>query len=314
MSDVGAKGPGCCVGRTAAPLPAVEPLSVRAPRSVASSPTVTLPGGAVCIGTDTPELPDDGEGPARRVRVKRYRIDAYAVTVRRFGEFVRATGYRTDAERHGWSLVFRDFVPADLTTRHVVATPWWLQVHGADWAHPGGPGTNVVGRAAHPVTHVSWNDASAFATWSGGRLPTEAEWEHAARGGVDGARFPWGDDEPDEEDLPCNVWRGRFPDGHAAGTCPGTVSVDAHAPNAAGVYGACGNVWEWCADLFRLPGNGAAARRVAKASRRDARHVLKGGSYLCHRSYCYRYRVAARTGVQADSSTGHVGFRVVFDA
>ena len=309
-----ASGPSCCVERGGTPLaPPAAPPPRTGEGTTSDAPTVALPGGSVRLGTDAPEIPADGEGPARRVRLKPYRIDAHAVTVHRFAAFVAATGHRTDAERHGWSLVFRDFVPEGMTTRHVVATPWWHQVHGADWAHPAGPGSDAAGREDHPVTHVSWNDASAFARWCGGRLPTEAEWEHAARGGADGARFPWGDAEPDEESLPCNIWRGTFPHGHASGEgCPGTVPVDAHAPNAAGVYQASGNVWEWCADLFRVPGNGAAGRRATREGRKEGRHVLKGGSYLCHRSYCYRYRVAARTGVRHDTSTGHMGFRVAF--
>ena len=209
--------------------------------------------------------------------------------------------------------MFRDFVPEGVTTRHVVATPWWHQVYGADWAHPAGPGSDVTGREDRPVTHVSWNDAGAFARWCGGRLPTEAEWEHAARGGIDGTRFPWGDEEPDEKNPPCNIWRGTFPDGHASARgCPGTVPVDSYAPNGVGVYQASGNAWEWCGELFRVPGGGAAAKRVTKESRKEGRHVLEGGSYLCHRSYCYRYRVAARTGVRHDTSTGHTGFRVAF--
>jgi len=314
-TEPSATGPGCCIPGRAERLPVSPASTVRAAAGMAMrARPVALPGGRVQLGTDEPALPGDGEGPARRIRLKPFRMDAHAVTVQRFAAFVAATGHRTDAERYGWSLVFTDFVPDGLAARTVAATPWWHQIHGADWAHPEGPDSGIDGREQHPVTHVSWNDANAFARWCGGRLPSEAEWEHAAAGGIDGARFPWGAAEPDENDLPCNIWRGTFPERHASGRgCPGTVPVQSYAPNNVGLYQASGNVWEWCADLYRLPSNGATARRVLRDSRKEGIHVLKGGSYLCHRSYCYRYRIAARTGVRADSSTGHVGLRVAFD-
>jgi len=309
---------GCCVERSGAPLPP-SPFAPGAGTTHDQARdgavrAVAFAAERALVGTDTPMLPEDGEGPARHVRVRPFRLEPFTVTTRRFAAFVAATGYRTDAERHGWSLVFRAFVPEGLTTRHVLATPWWHQVHGADWAHPAGPGSDTEGRTDHPVAHVSWNDAWAFARWCGGRLPTEVEWEHAARGGRGDARFPWGDEEPVEGAMPCNIWQGTFPEGHAApGGCPGTLPVDAFAPNNHGIYQACGNVWEWCADLYRLPGRSVAARRTTRESRQEGRHLLKGGSYLCHRSYCHRYRIAARTGVRADTSTGHTGFRVAFD-
>jgi sulfatase modifying factor 1 len=281
--------------------------------SITESTFVTISGGRVFVGTDTPELPNDGEGPVRQVRLKPYDIDSRTVTTAWFGEFIAATAYRTDAQKYGWSLVF-DTLAGEVHKAEpsVVGTSWWRKVPGADWAHPYGPESTLEGLEDHPVTHVSWNDATAFAHWAKCRLPTEAEWEHAARGGIESARFAWGDDEPDDDTVYCNIWQGQFPahntlrDGYF-----GTAPVDSFKPNGFGLYNTCGNVWEWCSDLLAMPGNSRNAKAFNRESRKLQRHVLKGGSYLCHRSYCYRYRIAARTGVQADSSTGHVGFRVV---
>src|SRR5262245_35376266 len=180
--------------------------------------------------------------------------------------------------------------------------------------HPRGC-RNLAGRRDHPVVHVSWNDAVAFAAWAGGRLPTEAEWEYAAAGGRPGARFPWGDAKPDDVAFqPCNIWQGQFPsynsgrDGYL-----GTAPVDAFAANGYGLFNMSGNTWEWCADRFRVRSLSRAAQARNRQAREGEERLLKGGSYLCHRSYCYRDRIAARTGAGADSSTAHVGFRLVFD-
>jgi formylglycine-generating enzyme required for sulfatase activity len=262
------------------------------------------------MGTDDSPLPQDGESPSRPVEVKPFAIDPCAVTNRWFGEFAAETGYVTEAERFGWSLVFGNLAadPSDVSG----ATPsWWRRVEGACWKNPEGPQSDVVERADHPVVHVSWNDATSFAHWAGGRLPTEAEWEFAAQGGLAGARFPWGDAEPDDSFSPCNIWRGNFPDEPRDGTR--TTPANAFEPNGFGLFNMVGNTWEWCADAFRIRSlaRGAKHRNAAAAAAGD--RLLKGGSYLCHRSYCYRYRIAARTGVSANSSAGHVGFRVVFD-
>ncbi len=267
------------------------------------------------MGTNRPELPADGEGPPRRVRVKPFRMDPFAVTNSWFAEFVSETGYQTDAEAYGWSIVYRGFAPRDPHAQYVLGTEWWQRVDGASWRHPEGPGTGVESRANHPAIHISWNDATAFAGWAGGRLPSEPEWEHAAKGGAVHARYPWGEREPDDtEFLPCNIWQGHFPDRDtAADGYSGTAPVDAYAPNGYGLYNMSGNVWEWCADRFRVRSLRAEARTLNASAVADGQRLAKGGSYMCHRSYCYRYRIAARTGVTPDSSAGHMGFRIVFD-
>lgn len=280
------------------------------------SRAVRLRGGRGRVGTDASPLPQDGESPARAAIIKPFAIDSFAVTNRWFAEFVAASAYRTDAERFGWSLVFKDFAMEASGINAARSEPsWWRRIEGACWNHPEGPKSALGERADHPVVHVSWNDAAAFATWAGGRLPTEAEWEFAAHGGVAGARFPWGDREPDDTSFqPCNIWQGNFPDRNScADGYAGTAPVDAYAPNGFGLFNMVGNTWEWCADAYRVRSLSRAAKRRNEAARVAGERVLKGGSYLCHRSYCYRYRIAARTGASADSSTAHVGFRVVFD-
>ncbi|MGH3324677.1 MAG: SUMF1/EgtB/PvdO family nonheme iron enzyme, partial [Streptomyces sp.] len=193
--------------------------------------------------------------------------------------------------------VFAGFLPDDFPpTRAAAATPWWRQVHGADWRHPEGPDTDVEERAHHPVVHVSYADALTYCTWSGARLPTEAEWEYAARGGLSGQPYPWGAERDPGGHYRMNIWRGSFPGRNtAADGYAGTCRVDAFPSNGYGLFNMTGNVWEWCADRFG-PGLG--------------QRVLRGGSYLCHESYCLRYRTSSRMGITPDSSTGHTGFRV----
>ncbi|MBR0648636.1 formylglycine-generating enzyme family protein [Roseomonas terrae] len=295
---------------TAAPCAAAMPTSTRRDH------VVDIPGGGTTIGTDAPVFRDDGEGPARRVTLRAFRLDACAVTNARFAAFVAATDYRTEAERFGWSFVFRDFLLPGQVAESPEATPWWCKVEGAFWHAPEGPGSSTLDRPDHPVVHVSWTDAMAFAGWAGGRLPSEAEWEHAARGGATAARFPWGDEEPtDEAGHLCNIWQGDFPlrntlaDGFA-----GTASVGRYPPNGYGLFDMAGNVWEWTSDPFRVRSLGMAAKARNRAATAARERVMKGGSYLCHRSHCYRYRIAARVGHSPDTSAGHTGFRLAYDA
>lgn len=257
------------------------------------------------MGSDDP-LADsaDLERPARRVTVEPYSIGATTVTNAQFAAFVAATGHRTTAEHEGWSFVFAGLLPDDFgPTRGVAAAPWWRQVAGATWRQPEGPGSGIDGRLDHPVVHVSKADAEAFCAWAGVRLPSEPEWEFAARGGLQDARYPWGDDLTPGGRHMCNIWQGEFPtcDTGADGWA-GTAPVRWYPPNGYGVHQAVGNVWEWCAGPFDP--------RRASAHGGDDDAVVRGGSYLCHASYCARYRVSARSRSTRPSTTGHTGFRV----
>nr|WP_235999761.1 formylglycine-generating enzyme family protein [Qaidamihabitans albus] len=269
------------------------------------------------MGTDNPDaFATDGEGPVRTVRVDPFRLSPHTVTNAEFAAFVTATGYRTDAERFGWSYVFAGFLPAELrrVSPRPEGTPWWCGVRGAFWAAPEGPGSTCQDRENHPVVHVSWHDANAFCQWADTRLPTEAEWEFAARGGLEQRIYPWGDELSPAGEHRCNIWQGRFPvrntaeDGYR-----GTAPVDAYPPNGYGLHNMAGNVWEWCADRWSTEHSAVYPRGPEPGTEPDDLRVVRGGSYLCHHSYCNRYRVAARTGNTADSTSGNTGFRVAKD-
>jgi formylglycine-generating enzyme len=310
---------GCCAparpiagpagtGAVAAPPPAM---------GAAAHGMVLVPGGEFGMGSDDRlAYPDDGEGPVRRVRLDPFWIGAHAVSNGDFANFVDATDYVTEAERFGTSFVFAGLLPDDFPpTRGVVGALWWREVEGADWSHPEGPHSDVAGRLDHPVVHVSWTDAVAYSSWAGARLPTEAEWELAARGGIEGMPFPWGDEREPGGEHRMNVWQGAFPrentraDGYY-GTCP----VSAFAPNGYGLHNMTGNVWEWCADWFSRDFHTRDRRTNPEGPRRGTHRMSRGGSYLCHRSYCRRYRVSARQGLTPDSGTGNVGLRCARDA
>ena len=276
--------------------------------------TVALPGGEFLMGTGYAQaFAADGEGPVRPVTLSPFTIDVFPVTNRDFAAFVADTGYRTESERYGWSFVFWMQLPPDrldeLVEDTVAAAPWWCKVAGADWGHPEGPGSDVADRQNHPVVHVSWNDAAAYAAWAGKALPSEAQWEYAARGGLVQKLYPWGDElTPGPRHL-CNLWQGEFPrvdtaeDGFA-GACP----VDSFPPNGYGIYSVTGNVWEWCADWFGTAFD-TRPRHDPRGPEQGEARVMKGGSFLCHASYCNRYRVAARTSNTPDSAASNIGFR-----
>jgi len=294
-----------------------DPAPAREVSAETRAGMIELPGGTFRMGTDSNEgFPQDGEGPVREVTVGPFSMDRTTVTNRLFRHFVQASGYRTEAERFGWSFVFWLHIPKarfdELVEDTVAAAPWWCKVRGARWNAPEGPGSNLANRDEHPVVHVSWNDAVAYAQWSGQRLPTEAEWEYAARGGLVQKIYPWGDKlRPNGKHL-CNIWQGEFPnhdtgdDGYA-GTCP----VEAFPPNGYGLYSMTGNTWEWCADWFSPDYHLTEARDNPTGPPSENARVTRGGSYLCHKSYCNRYRVAARSSNTPDSSSSNTSFRCV---
>jgi formylglycine-generating enzyme len=280
---------------------------------------VSLPGATFAMGSD--EMYAE-ESPVREVTVGPFAIDRHPVTVGDFRRFVIQTGYETVAERPPWrarrrgadaelllpgSLVFR---PTDGPVSLRDPGLWWRHVPGACWHAPEGPGSSIRGRLRHPVTHVAYRDAVAYAAWAGKALPTEAEWEYAARGGRDGERFPWGEQIAPDGKMMANWWQGRFPwENLRLDRYEGTSPVDAFPPNGFGLFDMCGNVWEWTEDP--VLGTLTAPSLTPPAPEAIPRHTLKGGSHLCAPSYSLRFRPAARQCAAIDTSSGHIGFRCV---
>lgn len=271
---------------------------------------VKIPEGEFLLGSESEDSSvEDGETQRRKVYIHSFYMDKYAVTNKQFSHFIKETGYVTEAEKFGWSFVFHAFIinegEADIIGSPE-GTPWWKAMKGANWRYPEGRDSSIANRLNHPVVHISWNDANAYAKWSGKCLPTEAEWEYAAASGIINRQYPWGNELHQGGKHHCNIWQGDFPnlnycdDGYLS-----TAPVDSFEPNEFGLYNMSGNVWEWCSDTFsNQPGkSGSQINQTVK--------VIKGGSYLCHRSYCNRYRISARTFNTVDSSTGHMGFRCV---
>ena len=309
------KGSCCSMSRNGG-MPSGEAVAIAGAGQGARSHDIAIPGGRSHVGIDNPAIPKDGEGPVRFVKLSPFSLEAQTVTIRRFAEFVDATGYVSEAERFGWSAVFAGLAPKDAVVMgSAPATPWWLRIDGAYWRKPEGPGSSIEDRLDHPVTQVSLADAMAFAEWVGGRLPSEAEWERAAHGGVVGRKFVWGEEEPTDTKIFCNIWQGRFPDNN---TCVdgymGTAPAQSFEPNEGGFYNMAGNVWEWTSDPYRIRSLSRHAKQRNAAAIEANERLLKGGSFLCHYSYCYRYRIAARMALSPDSAASNVGFRVAYDA
>ncbi|HKE00021.1 MAG TPA: formylglycine-generating enzyme family protein [Planctomycetota bacterium] len=305
-----------------------------------------IPGGEFSMGSDAPDA-WPAEGPVHRVRVDGFWMDEAEVTNAQFSKFVEATGYVTVAEKPvEWEELKKQVAPGTpkppdemLKAGSMVFTPpdhavrlddfsqWWTWTKGASWRHPEGPESGLEGRGNHPVVHVCWHDAVAYAKWAGKRLPTEAEWEFAARGGLDGAHFIWGDSPVSDAKPQANVWQGKFPfDNTKADGFVRTAPVKSFAPNGYGLYDMAGNVWEWCSDWYRID---AYAKQVAESGGKtlvnppgpsdsfdprepySPKRVHRGGSFLCHASYCSSYRPSARLGNSPDTGMSHIGFRCV---
>jgi formylglycine-generating enzyme required for sulfatase activity len=307
---------------------------------------VWIPGGEFTMGTDS-ELSWPDERPPHRVRVAGFWMDATEVTNRQFREFVEATGYVTTAEKAPLlEDILRQSPPGTppppeeaLVPGSVVFTPpddavplddfrqWWAWTPGANWRHPEGPESDLAGRDDHPVVHVSWFDAVEYCRWAGKRLPTEAEWEFAARGGLERRDFAWGDDPPTDAAPHANIWQGVFPNRNTeADGFVRTAPVKSFAANGYGLFDVAGNVWEWCSDWYDAElYAGRAGPQIVDNPRGpkesnvphrpfEQQRSQRGGSFLCHASYCLRYRPSARQGCAPDTGMSHVGFRCVRDA
>eukprot|EP00055_Hartaetosiga_balthica_P003427 m.7729 g.7729 ORF g.7729 m.7729 type:complete len:414 (+) comp2900_c0_seq1:34-1275(+) len=309
-------------------------------------------GGEFIMGSNEGFFPEDGEGPTRKVRISSFKIGAFEVSNERFKHFVEETGYVTEAEKFGNSFVVEQFISEEVSAKiesAVAAAPWWLPVDGSDWRHPEGPDSNLTARWNHPVMHVSWNDAVAFCKWSQpqGRLPTEAEWEYAASGGLKNRMFPWGNKFMPGDEHAMNTWQSAMEipvdrnvfkhsflpthEGHAFYMAENTAEdgykltapVNAYKPNKFGLYNTAGNVWEWTNDWHTRDFHDMYAPDDKDDSgvivnpqgpKKGTDKVKKGGSFMCHQFTCYRYRIAARMPLTPDSSAANVGFRCAANA
>ena len=337
-----------CVCLNKADTPPAKDPAPAANSPAAPAGMVLIHGGQFTMGTDDPKsFPN--ERPAHRVKVNSFWMDEHDVTNTEFAAFVKATGYITTAEQKpDWEELKKQLPPGTpkpddkvLVPGSLVFTPskgpvdlndmsnWWKWTPGASWQHPEGPSSDIKGRESHPVVQVSWDDATAYAKWAGKRLPTEAEWEYAARGGLENKRYAWGDDFRPGGKWMANIWTGDFPykntseDGFT-----GTSPVKSFPANGYGLYDMGGNVWNWCSDWYdatlyatTLQENGGACcmnpqgptNSFSPGTLYQSEHVTKGGSFLCSPSYCESYRPSARRGTPSDTGTGHIGFRCAKD-
>lgn len=308
----------CCAPRRGASLdPASTLAESREATREARHPIeqIVLPGGTFAMGDSNGDgRASDGETFVHPVEVSPFSIDATSVTNAAFATFVAETGYATESERFGFSAVFAPVFAGDESDvlGSPPAAPWWIAARGADWRHPAGRHSSIAGSSDHPVVQVSWNDALAYCRWAGRRLPTEAEWEFASRGGLDRARFPWGNELLPAGEWRCNIWQGSFPrwnsveDGYVT-----TAPVRSFVPNPYGLWQTVGNVWEWCADWFAEDWYERSPRQDPVGPEEGRERIIRGGSFLCHDSYCNRYRNSARSSNTSDSATANMGFRTV---
>ncbi|WP_426423562.1 formylglycine-generating enzyme family protein [Pediococcus acidilactici] len=274
-----------------------------------------ISGETFKMGTNKGGFPEDFEGPQELVTVTNFEIAKTAVTNREFGQFVKETNYKTVAETKGNSFVFQAFIPQDKQSQylHPTGAPWWLVVPGASWRHPFGPDSDIEDILDHPVVHVGLEDAIAFCEWAGAKLPTEAQWECAARSGST-TEYPWGDELVVDKKYHANTWQGKFPwENDALDGFVGTAPVKSFAPNANGLYQMIGNVWEWCRNPRYVPLLDFNQRvyELKSSDKLKGEFAIRGGSFLCHCSYCNRYRVAARNGADYQSTSSHLGFRCI---
>jgi formylglycine-generating enzyme len=334
------------LGRAFVAVAAIAGAASVKPGAAPEAAMVWIPGGEFLMGSGDP-LAKPNEGPVHRVRVSGFCMDRYDVTNAQFRRFVRATGYVTTAERKpSWNELKQQLpsdpvkpddatlVPGSLvfvpTTRPVSLddwTQWWRWVPGASWRHPEGPGSDIIGKDDYPVVQVSFEDAQAYASWAGKRLPTEAEWEFAARGGLSGKRYVWGDKLTPNGARMANTWQGRFPvnEGHH-----GLSRVGSYPANGYGLFDMTGNAWQWTADWYRADAFERAAAEGQtpvnptgpadsydpedRLNERAPKRVIRGGSFLCSPEYCVSYRPSARRGETPDTSTSHIGFRLALSS
>ncbi len=316
---------------------ALAGLALLTARQMSSTPPsppgmVWVPGGEFVMGSVEAEYPD--AQPRHRVVVNGFWMDKTEVTNAHFAEFVRATGYVTVAERPPDPKDFPQVPPEKLVPGSLVFTPpkedvgldnpyvWWRFVPGANWRHPEGPDSSIADRMDHPVVHVCWHDAVAYAAWAGKRLPTEAEWEFASRGGLAEKIYCWGDELLVNGRWMANIWQGRFPrENTAEDGFRGTAPVASFPPNGYGLYDMAGNVWEWCADWYRPDYYAVSPRNNPQGPHSSfdplepgvPKKVQRGGSFLCSELYCVRYKPGTRGKGAIDTGSSHVGFRCVKD-
>lgn len=315
--------------------------SKKSPPTIPPLGMIWIPDGKFLMGT-AEDGPNKNEQPSHFVQINGFWMDEHEVTNEQFQKFVGATNYITTAEKApDWEELKKQLPPGTakppaekLVPGSLVFSPpalpvntndvslWWTWTPGACWKHPEGPGSNLDHRLDHPVVQISWEDATSYARWAGKRLPTEAEWEYASRGGLQGKRYPWGDQPPSDSKNPANIWQGTFP--HLNSKLDGwerTAPVKSFPPNGYGLYDMAGNVWEWCSDWYRAdqyqlmadkPGNSSPEGPATSWDPNEPhspKRVTRGGSFLCHASYCESYRNAARRGTSPDTGMSHLGFR-----